>query len=71
MLAGAGGLGCIPPTPYVLPERGQQRLPEPPGTIALASCGRWRWKWLRNEEKECWQRKGSFPFPRSGKQSKP
>ena len=71
MLAGAGGLGCVPPSRYVLPEHGQQRRPEPSGTVAVVSRGRWRWKWLRNEEKECWQWKGSFPFPRSGKQSKP
>lgn len=50
MLAGAGGLGCVPPPRYVLPERGQQRLPEPPGTIAAASCEKGCWKWLRQGE---------------------
>lgn len=62
MLAGDGALGCPPPpSRYVCPECGQQRLPEPPGTIVTVSCGRCCWKWLRNMEKFCWQWERTFP----------
>lgn len=70
MLAGAGGLGCIPPLGTSFLSVGSRAFLSPWGPLPLSPVKRGAGSGS-SKEKVCWQWQGSFPFPCSGKQSKP